>query len=249
MSGHSKWATIKHKKAAVDKARAKNFAKLIRQLEVAARAGGSDLTANATLRTMYDKARAASVPTDTIDRAIKRGAGELEGVNYEAVTYEGYGPEGVALLVEALTDNRNRTSADVRHLFSKNGGTMAEPGAVAWQFERKGVVNVPRAADEDELTLVAADAGAEDVVDEGEHWRVSCAPSDLQAVKEAIEAAGMGPVEADLTMLPKATVALDAVDAARRVLRLIDALDEHDDVQDVHVNFDIPDSVLEAVDA
>ncbi|MPY92063.1 MAG: YebC/PmpR family DNA-binding transcriptional regulator [Acidimicrobiia bacterium] len=247
MSGHSKWATIKHKKAAVDKARAKNFAKLIRQLEVAARSGGSDLNSNATLRTMYDKARAASVPTDTIDRAIKRGAGELEGVSYEAVTYEGYASEGVAVLVDALTDNRNRTSADIRHLFSKNGGAMAEPGAVAWQFERKGVVLVARSADEDELTLVAADAGAEDVVDEGEHWRVTCEPTDLNPVREAIEAAGMGPVEADLTKLAKATVSLDAVDAAKRVLRLVDALDEHDDVQDVWVNFDIPDKVLEAV--
>jgi YebC/PmpR family DNA-binding regulatory protein len=198
---------------------------------------------------MYDKARAASVPTDTIDRAIKRGAGELEGVHYEAVTYEGYGPEGVAVLVDALTDNRNRTSADIRHLFSKNGGAMAEPGAVAWQFERKGTVVVPRAADEDELMLVAADAGAEDVVDEGEHWRVVCPPADLQAVREAVDAAGMGPAEADLTMLPKATVALSAVDAARRVLRLVDALDEHDDVQDVYVNFDIPDDVLNLVEA
>jgi YebC/PmpR family DNA-binding regulatory protein len=249
MSGHSKWATIKHKKAAVDKARAKNFAKLIRQLEVAARQGGSDLSSNATLRTMYDKARGASVPTDTIERAIKRGAGELEGVNYEAVTYEGYGPEGVAVLVDALTDNRNRTSADIRHLFSKNGGAMAEPGAVAWQFERKGVISVPRNVDEDELTLVAADAGAEDVADEGDSWRVTCEATDLPAVRDAIEAAGMGPVDGDLTMLPKATVGLDAVDAARRVLRLVDALDEHDDVQDVYANFDIPDKVLEAVDA
>ena len=249
MSGHSKWATIKHKKAAVDKARAKTFAKLIRQLEVAARSAAATSTANATLRTMYDKARASSVPTDTIDRAIKRGAGELDGVNYEAVTYEGYAPEGVAVLVDTLTDNRNRTGAEIRHAFSKFGGALAEPGAVAWQFERKGTLLVARSVDEDELTLAAADAGAEDIVDEGEHWRVIAEPSDLTAVREALEAAGMSPEDPELTMQPKATVALDTVEAARKVLRLIDALDEHDDVQDVYVNFDIPDDVLEAVEA
>src|ERR1700691_6051897 len=163
MSGHSKWATTKHRKAAVDKTRAKVFAKLIRQLEVAAREGGGDINTNATLRTMYEKARSASVPSDTIERAIKRGTGELEGVRYEAVNYEGYAPSGVAVIVETLTDNRNRTGADVRNLFNKNGGSLAEPGAVSWQFERKGVVLLPRSLDEERIMEIALDAGAEEL--------------------------------------------------------------------------------------
>ncbi|MGI9601663.1 MAG: YebC/PmpR family DNA-binding transcriptional regulator, partial [Acidimicrobiales bacterium] len=168
MSGHSKWATIKHKKGAADKKRGKLFAKLIKQVEVAARQGGGDLDANPTLRTMYQKARDNSVPLDTIERAVKRGTGELEGVNYETVTYEGYAPAGVALYIETLTDNRNRTGSEVRSILSKNGGSLAEPGAVGWQFERKGVVVLSREIDEDELMMVALDAGAEDLVDEGD---------------------------------------------------------------------------------
>lgn len=249
MSGHSKWATIKHKKGAADKARAKLWAKLIRQVEVAARAGGGDIDANPTLRTMVDKAKGASVPNDTIDRAIKRATGSLEGVTYEQVTYEGYAPEGVAVFVEVLTDNRNRTAADIRHAFSKNGGSIAEPGAVAWQFERKGVVLVDRKADEDELMLVAVDAGAEDITDEGDAWRVICDPSDTTAVREAITAAGFGVDSYDLTMVAKTTVALGEADAAKRVLRLIDALDDHDDVQEVYANFDIPEAILEEASA
>ncbi len=249
MSGHSKWATIKHKKGAADKARGKLWAKLIRQVEVAARAGGGDVEANPTLRTMVDKAKAASVPNDTIDRAIKRATGELEGVTYESVTYEGYAPEGVAVFVDVLTDNRNRAAADIRHIFSKQGGSIAEPGAVAWQFERKGVIRVARSTPEDDLMLVALDAGAEDIVDESEDWRVTSAPSDLSAVRDALDEAGIGYSSADVTMLAKTTVALGTTDAARKVLRLIDALDEHDDVQDVFANFDIPDEILEAVDA
>jgi YebC/PmpR family DNA-binding regulatory protein len=249
MSGHSKWATIKHKKSAVDKARGKLWAKLIRQVEVAARAGGGDAEANPTLRTMIDKAKAASVPNDTIDRAIKRATGELEGVTYETVTYEGYAPEGVAVFVDVLTDNRNRAAADIRHIFSKQGGSIAEPGSVAWQFERKGVISVARSVSEDELMLVALDAGADDIADEGDGWRVTCPPSDLSAVRQALEAAGIGYSAADVTMLPKTTVPLGTAEAARRVLRLIDALDEHDDVQDVYANFDIPDEILESVGA
>src|SRR5438093_615302 len=168
MSGHSKWATIKHKKGAQDKARGKLFAKLIRQIEVAAREGGGDPEGNPTLRTMYQKARDASVPMDTIDRAIKRGTGELEGVRYEQVSYEGYAPCGVAVYVECLSDNRNRTGAEVRNLFTRNGGSMAEPGAVAWQFERKGVVILPKDTDEDDLMAVVLDAGAEDLADQGD---------------------------------------------------------------------------------
>src|SRR5215210_2592447 len=213
VSGHSKWATIKHQKGAKDKARGKLFAKLIRQVEVAARQGGPDPEANPTLRTMFQKARDASVPMDTIDRAIKRGTGELEGVTYEQITYEGYAPGGIAVLVEVLTDNRNRTGADIRSIFSRNGGSIAEPGAVAWQFDRKGQVLVDRKVEEDDLMLVSLDAGADDL---------------------AVDAS-------DLTMVPQATIALDNAEGANKVLRLIDALDEHDDVQNVHANFDIPD--------
>ncbi|MDA8366677.1 MAG: YebC/PmpR family DNA-binding transcriptional regulator, partial [Actinomycetota bacterium] len=183
MSGHSKWATTKYRKGAQDKARAKLFAKIIRQVEVAAREGGGDMTANATLRTMFAKARDASVPIDTIERAIKRGTGELEGVRYEAIAYEGYAPAGVAVIVETLSDNRNRTGAEIRNLFSKNGGSMAEPGAVSWQFERKGVLALPRELDEDGVMEAATEAGAEDLTDDGDRWVVTCAPGDLAAVR------------------------------------------------------------------
>ena len=172
MSGHSKWATIKHKKAANDKARGKLFAKVLRQVEVAAREGGGDPEMNPTLRTMFQKARDASIPIDTIERAVKRGTGDLDGVTYEQITYEGYAPGGVAVMVEVLTDNRNRTGAEIRNIFSKNGGSTAEPGAVAWQFDRKGQIVVPRSVDEEELMLAALDAGAEDIVDDGDSWRV-----------------------------------------------------------------------------
>src|SRR3954471_4045148 len=192
MSGHSKWATIKHKKGAQDKARGKLFAKLIRQVEVAAREGGGDVNFNATLRTMFTKARDASVPMDTIERAIKRGTGELEGVRYESVNYEGYAPNGVAVIVETLTDNRNRTGADIRSIFTKNGGSMAEPGAVSWQFERKGVVILPKTVTEDDLMLVALDAGAEDLEDQGDTWQLTSDAADLSALRTALEEAGIG---------------------------------------------------------
>ena len=244
MSGHSKWATIKHQKGAKDKARGKLFAKLIRQVEVAARQGGPNPEDNPTLRTMFQKARDASVPMDTIDRAIKRGCGELEGVIYEQITYEGYAPGGIAVLVEVLTDNRNRTGADIRSIFSRSGGSIAEPGAVAWQFDRKGQVLVDRKVDEDDLMLVALDAGADDLADDGELWRVMCPPTELHKVRTAIEEAGMTVDSSDLTMVPQSTIALDSAESANKVLRLIDALDEHDDVQNVHANFDIPDEIL-----
>jgi len=249
MSGHSKWATIKHKKGAADAKRGKLFAKLIKQVEVAARQGGGDPDSNPTLRTMFQKARDSSVPLDTIERAVKRGTGELEGVEYEQVTYEGYAPNGVALYVEVLTDNRNRSGSEIRTVLTKNGGSLAEPGAVAWQFERKGVVIVPRSVDEDELMLVALDAGAEDLVDEGDTWRVTTGPSDLPAVREALEAGEVPFDSADLTMLPSTTVELSSAEHAKAVLRLIDLLDDHDDVQDVYANFDIPDEILQAVSA
>ncbi len=190
MSGHSKWATIKHKKGAADAKRGKLFAKLIRQVEVAARSGGGDPDMNPTLRTMYQKARDASVPLDTIERAIKRGTGELEGVNYEEIAYEGYGPNGVAVYVEALTDNRNRTGPEIKAIFSKQGGSIAEPGAVAWQFERRGVVRVPASVDEDELTLAAVEAGADDLRGDTEGWTVVCDPADTH--RGALSGRGSG---------------------------------------------------------
>jgi YebC/PmpR family DNA-binding regulatory protein len=249
MSGHSKWASIKHQKGAKDKARGKLFAKLIRQIEVAAREGGGDLAANATLRTMVTKAKAASVPNDTIDRAIKRGTGELEGVTYESITYEGYAPGGVAVLVDVLTDNRNRAGAEVRSVFSRMGGSMAEPGAVSWQFSRRGVVLVPRRFAEDDVMLAALDAGADDVVDDGDEWRITCEPGAVEAVREALEGAGIEVTSAESTMIASTSVPLETAEEARKVLRVMDALEEHDDVQDVYSNFDIPDSILAAVEA
>src|SRR5437660_7664412 len=248
VSGHSKWHSIKHKKGAADKARGKLFAKLIKQIEVAARSGGSDLEGNPTLRAAVQKARDSSVPADTIDRAIKRGTGELEGVRYEPASYEGYATGGVAVYIECLTDNRNRTGQEVKNIFTRNGGSLAEPGAVAWQFERKGVIYVERrAATEDDLMLAALDAGAEDIVDEGDTWRITTSPTDLQSVRSALEGAGIPFTSAELTMLPNQTVPLTDEATARGVLRLIDALEEHDDVQAVYANFDIPDDVLQAV--
>lgn len=248
MSGHSKWATIKHKKGAADVKRGKLFAKLIRQVEVAARNGGGDPDMNPTLRTMFQKARDSSVPLDTIERAIKRGTGELEGVNYEEVNYEGYAPHGVAVYVETLTDNRNRTGPEMRSTFSKLGGSIAEPGAVAWQFERKGIISVPGSVDEDELMLAALDAGAEDVAAAGDSWSVTCEPQLTSIVRSAIEEAGITVESSDLTMVPSTLVELDSVDVVKPILRLIDALEEHDDVQDVYANFDIPDSLLAELD-
>jgi YebC/PmpR family DNA-binding regulatory protein len=248
MSGHSKWHSIKHKKGAADKARGKLFAKLIRQIEVAAREGGGDLEGNPTLRSMVQKARDASVPVDTIDRAVKRGTGELEGVRYEPVTYEGYAPNGVAVLAECLTDNRNRTGQEVKNAFTRNGGSLAEPGAVSWQFERKGVIILEKASvGEDDLMLAALDAGAEDIVDNGDTWEVTTPPGDLHKVRTALDDAGIAVTSSELTMLPTTTIALGEETDARAVLRVIDALEEMDDVQNVYANFDIPDEVLQAV--
>jgi YebC/PmpR family DNA-binding regulatory protein len=249
MSGHSKWATIKHKKGAADQKRAKVFAKLIRQVEVAAREGGGDPAMNPALRTMFQKARDSSVPIDTIERAIKRGTGELDGVTYEQITYEGYAPNGVAILIDVLTDNRNRTGSDIRSTLKKNGGSIAEPGAVGWQFERKGVIVLSRSVDEDDVMVAALDAGLEDLVDEGDTWRLMCAPTDLPAVRAALEDASIAFESADTTMVSTTTVDLDTADAAKAVLRVIDALEDNDDVQDVYANFDIPDELLQTLDA
>ena len=248
MSGHSKWHSIKHQKGAADAARGKLFARLARQIEVAARDGGGDVEANPTLRTMIQKARDVSMPKDNIERAIKRGTGELEGVRYENVTYEGYATNGVAVYAEVLTDNRNRTGADIKNIFTRNGGSLAEPGAVAWQFERKGVIMLEKsAASEDDLMLATLEAGAEDIQDQGDTWQVTTGPTELHAVRTALSDAGIAFTSADLTMLPSTTVALGDAAHAKSVLRVIDALEEHDDVQNVFANFDIPDDVLEAV--
>ncbi|MDA8359512.1 MAG: YebC/PmpR family DNA-binding transcriptional regulator [Actinomycetota bacterium] len=244
MSGHSKWATIKYRKGAADQARSKLFAKLIRQLEVAAREGGGDVNTNASLRTMYQKARDASVPMDTIERAIKRGTGELEGVRYEAVAYEGYAPGGVAVIIETLTDNRNRTGAEIRNLLSRNGGSMAEPGAVSWQFERKGVLTLDRSIDEDKIMEAAVDAGVEDLTDEGDRWELRCAPQDLASVRTALSDSGMAPLSADLALVPTTMVPVTDDAEAKKILRLLSLLDDHDDVQAVHANYDISDQVL-----
>jgi YebC/PmpR family DNA-binding regulatory protein len=244
MSGHSKWATTKHRKGAKDSARAKVFAKIIRQVEVAAREGGGDPSANASLRTMFQKAREASVPIDTIERAIKRGTGELEGARYEAVTYEGYAPGGIAVIVETLTDNRNRTSAEIKHLFSKNGGSIAEPGAVAWQFDRKGMIEVPGPLDEDQLLESVLEAGGENMTSSGENFLVTTEPTELAMVRDALEGAGVKVASSDLTLVAQNLIDVSEVSEAKKILRLIDAIDDHDDVQNVYANFDVADDVL-----
>jgi YebC/PmpR family DNA-binding regulatory protein len=244
MSGHSKWATTKHRKGAKDSARAKVFAKLIRQVEVAAREGGGDPATNASLRTTFQKAREASVPIDTIERAIKRGTGELEGVRYESISYEGYAPHGVAIIIETLTDNRNRTSAEIRHVLSKNGGNIAEPGAVSWQFDRKGVIEIKGPLDEDQLLEWVLEAGGENFAAQGDNFIVTTDSSDVGTVRDALEGFGLRIMSADLTLVPQNVIAVENESEAKKVLRLMDAIDDHDDVQNVYANFDISDDIL-----
>ena len=249
MSGHSKWSTIKHKKGAADAKRGKLFSKLTRAIIVAAKEGGPDPAANLALQNAIEKARSYSMPKDTIDRAVAKGSGaDADASQFETVVYEGYGPSGVAVIVEALTDNRNRTAGEVRHLFAKNDGNLGTSGAVAWLFERRGVVLVPAdGADEDELTLAAAEGGADDVTLDGSSFEVLCPPESLATVREAVEGAGFAVESAELTMLPKTTVEVADESDAKKILRLIDQLEDSDDVQDVFANFDIPEQVLEAV--
>jgi len=247
MSGHSKWATIKHKKGAADKARGKLFAKLARQLEVAARAGGGDADANPTLRTAVQKAKAAQMTNDAIDRAIKRGTGEGDSGNYEAITYEAYAPGGVAMLIDVLTDNRNRTGAEIRGVFTKHGGSLAEPGAVSWQFARKGIVLVDGSADEDDLLMAAVEAGADDVTDDDGTWRVTCDPSATFDVRDALEAAGFTVVSADSPMVSENLVPIGTVEDAKKVMRVVELIEDNEDVQDVFANFDIPAEVMDQV--
>jgi YebC/PmpR family DNA-binding regulatory protein len=247
MSGHSKWSSIKHKKGAADAKRGKLFSKLSRAIIVAAKEGGADPAGNLALQNAIEKARSYSMPKDNIERAIARGSGaDADAGSFEQIVYEGYGPNGIALLVEALTDNRNRTASEVRHLFSKHDGNLGATGAVAWLFERQGLILVPGTVDEDELTLAAAEGGADDVALDGSSYQVTVAPENLSSVREAIEAAGLPVDSAELTMVPKTTVEVDEEAVARKVLRLVDALEENDDVQDVSATFNIPERVLEA---
>jgi YebC/PmpR family DNA-binding regulatory protein len=249
LSGHSKWSSIKHKKGAADAKRGQLFSKLSKAIIVAAKNGGGDPANNLALQNAIEKAKSYSMPRDNIDRAIAKGSGaDADADAFESITYEGYGPEGVAVIVEALTDNRNRTAADVRHMFSKHGGNLGTDGSVSWQFERRGVVVVSGdGVDEEELFLAAADGGADDIEQDGSVFQITSAPEQLAAVRAAVEEAGFTVDSSELMLVPKTTVSVDDETKARQVMRLIDALEENDDVQDVYANFDIPEQVLEAV--
>jgi YebC/PmpR family DNA-binding regulatory protein len=249
VSGHSKWSSIKHKKGAADAKRGQLFSKLSRAIIVAAKEGGPDPDGNLALQNAIEKARSYSMPKDNIERAIAKGSGaDADGSTFETVVYEGYGPEGVAVLVEALTDNRNRTASEVRHAFTKHGGNLGTTGAVAWQFERRGVVLVSAdGADEDELVMSAAEAGADDVSLDGSSYVVTGAPDSLTTMRESLQAAGFTVESVELAMVPKTTVAVADESTARRIVRLVEGLEDTEDVQDVYANFDIPEAVLEAV--
>ncbi len=248
MAGHSKWSQIKHKKAALDAKRGKVFTKLIKEITVAARLGGGDPAGNPRLRTAIEAAKAANMPKNNIERAIKKGTGELEGVSYEEIIYEGYGPGGIAVLVETITDNRQRTVADVRHIFSKRGGSLGEPGSVSWIFEKKGLILIDKsAADEETIMDLALEAGAEDIGDGESVWEVETSPENLTQVKTALEEKGISVQSAEISMVPQNVVKVEDEDQARKILALMAALEDNDDVQNVYANFDIPDSILEKV--
>ena len=247
MSGHSKWHSIKHKKGALDAKRGKLFTKFIKEITVAARTGGGDPDANARLRKAILDAKSGNMPNDTIDRAIRRGTGEEEGVNYEEITYEGYGPGGVALLIQSMTDNRNRTVAEIRHIFSKNGGNLGESGSVGWMFEKKGYIVVEKAAkSEDELFELAIDAGADDLRDDVDNFEIITSPEAFDGVLNAVKGAGIEPQVAEVEMVPQNYVHLEGADA-RQMLKLVEALEDHDDVQKVSANFDISEADMAAV--
>ena len=246
MSGHSKWSSIKHRKAAVDAKRGKLFAKLIKEITVAARIGGADTEVNSRLRSAVLAAKSKNVPNDTIDKAILRGTGELDGVDYEEILYEGYGPGGVAIIIDVLTDNRNRAIADVRYILSRHGGNMGAPGCVSWLFDKRGWMIIEKGSiDEDELFMIALDSGADDLTVQDEHLEIITSPGNFEAVREAVEESGAIILEAELTMLPQSTVKSEGKEA-ERMLRLMEALEDSDDVQKVYANFDIPDDILEA---
>jgi YebC/PmpR family DNA-binding regulatory protein len=248
MSGHSKWATTKRKKAIIDGKKGKIFTKVVREIIMAARTGGGDLNGNAKLRMAVDKAKANNMPAENWQRAIKKGTGELEGVSYEELTYEGYGPAGVAVVVETLTDNKNRTASEIRSIFTKNNGNMGEQGSVAWMFKRKGFIVLPKGSlPEDAVMELALDAGAEDMQSSDETYDVTTATEDFEKVKAALEAKGMVPASAELTMIPQNYIKLEGEDASR-MLRLVDALEDNDDVQNVYANFDIPQDVMDAME-
>jgi YebC/PmpR family DNA-binding regulatory protein len=247
MSGHSKWHSIKHKKGALDAKRGKLFTKFIKEITVAARSGGGDPDANARLRKAINDAKAGNMPNDTIDRAIRRGTGEEEGVNYEEITYEGYGPGGVALMVQSMTDNRNRTVAEIRHIFSKNGGNLGESGSVGWMFEKKGYIVVEKAAkSEEELFELAIDAGADDLRDDEDNFEIITSPDAFDSVLTAVKGAGVEPQVAEVEMVPQNYIKLEGSDA-RQMLKLMEALEDHDDVQKVSANFDISEADMAAV--
>ncbi len=250
MAGHSKWANIKHRKARVDAQKGKIFTKLAREIIVAAKEGGGDPDANFALRLVVQKAKEANMPNDNIMRAIKRGTGELGGGNFESFAYEGYGPGGVALMLDINTDNRNRTAADIRHLLSKHNGSLGESGCVSWMFKRKGLISVERTEglDADELMLLALEAGAEDVLEEEDTVEVTASPEDLEKVKAALEDGGFKVAMSEVAMLPETEVKVEEKDMAEKLLRLVDALEDHDDVQNVYANFDISDDILEDID-
>jgi YebC/PmpR family DNA-binding regulatory protein len=246
MSGHSKWSSIKHRKAAVDAKRGKLFAKLIKEITVAARIGGADTQVNSRLRSAVLAAKSKNVPNDTIDKAILRGTGELDGVDYEEILYEGYGPGGVAIMIDVLTDNRNRAIADVRYILGRHGGSMGAPGCVSWLFDKRGWMIIEKGSiDEDELFMIALDSGAEDMTVQAEHLQLITSPENFETVREAVEAAGATILEAEMTMLPQNTVKSEGKEA-ERMLRLMEALEDSDDVQKVYANFDIADDILEA---
>ncbi len=245
MSGHNKWASIKHKKAATDSKRGKIFSKLSKELTASARAGGGDPLANARLRVAINKAKSVNMPADNIDRAIKKGTGELPGVTYEEIAYEGYGPKGVAIIAESLTDNKNRTSADIRNIFSKKGGNMAGSGSVSWIFTKKGFIMVVVAnADEDTVMSVALEAGAEDMTTEEGMYEITTSVYAFEKVKDALEKVAIPVESAEITMIPASTIKLEGTDA-KQVLSLVEMLEDHDDVQNVYANFDIPDELIE----
>ena len=248
MSGHSKWHSIRHKKAAVDAKRGRMFTKLIREISTAARIGGGDINSNPRLRTAVTAAKASNMPADNIDRAIKKGTGELPGVTYEEATYEAYGPGGVAILIETLSDNKNRTIAEIRHIVNKHAGNMAEAGSVSWMFDSKGVIQVDAAThNEDELLELALESGAEDLVREGEYFEITTAPGDLEAVKEALETAEIEMLSAEFAQVPKSVVQIAGKEASQ-LLRLMNGIEDQEDVQKVWANFDIPDEELDSVD-
>lgn len=247
MSGHSKWSTIKHKKGAADAKKGRLFSKLIKEITVAARTSGGDLSGNPRLRTAIATARSNSLPSDNIERAIKRGTGEIEGVSYEEIIYEGYGPGGVAIIIESMTDNKNRTVSDLRNEFSKRGGNLGDAGSVGWMFNKKGVLSFDKkSTPEDKLMEVALEAGAEDIIDSEDCWEVITSPSDFEKVKGAIEKIELKPFQTEISRVPKNTVKL-GLENAEKILKLMEALEDHDDVQKVYANFDIPAEIMEKI--